>query len=180
MPWANLATPQRKGATLPKAQRAFKRCEGGRLECGTNVSTVPSHRPFNVSGQAGLLWKMRLGVTDGARTRDNRNHNPALYQLSYGHPQTHWAEKRKPALARPAWRAFTGILAFRPKPWRSLSPVVELFRKAVRTALRRHPLLPPRFRPVPGANHLPGQSHVTNLSLPLERMRHPQRGSRRL
>ena len=25
------------------------------------------------------------GVTDGARTRDNRNHNPGLYQLSYSH-----------------------------------------------------------------------------------------------
>ena len=25
------------------------------------------------------------GVTDGFRTRDNRIHNPALYQLSYGH-----------------------------------------------------------------------------------------------
>lgn len=25
------------------------------------------------------------GVTDGDRTRDNRNHNPGLYQLSYGH-----------------------------------------------------------------------------------------------
>ncbi len=25
------------------------------------------------------------GVADGARTRDNRNHNPGLYQLSYGH-----------------------------------------------------------------------------------------------
>ena len=24
-------------------------------------------------------------MTDGARTRDNRNHNPGLYQLSYGH-----------------------------------------------------------------------------------------------
>ena len=27
------------------------------------------------------------GVTDGDRTRDNRNHNPGLYQLSYGHHQ---------------------------------------------------------------------------------------------
>ncbi len=27
----------------------------------------------------------RSGVTDGDRTRDNRNHNPGLYQLSYGH-----------------------------------------------------------------------------------------------
>ena len=24
-------------------------------------------------------------MTDGARTRDNRNHNPGLYQLSYSH-----------------------------------------------------------------------------------------------
>jgi hypothetical protein len=26
-----------------------------------------------------------VGVTDGARTHDNRNHNPGLYQLSYSH-----------------------------------------------------------------------------------------------
>jgi hypothetical protein len=26
-------------------------------------------------------------VADGARTHDNRNHNPGLYQLSYSH---HW------------------------------------------------------------------------------------------
>ena len=25
------------------------------------------------------------GVDDGARTHDHRNHNPALYQLSYAH-----------------------------------------------------------------------------------------------
>ena len=25
------------------------------------------------------------GVNDGARTHDNRNHNPGLYRLSYGH-----------------------------------------------------------------------------------------------
>ena len=28
----------------------------------------------------GVLW-----VSDGARTRDNRDHNPVLYQLSYTH-----------------------------------------------------------------------------------------------
>ena len=27
----------------------------------------------------------RSGVNDGARTHDNRNHNPGLYQLSYIH-----------------------------------------------------------------------------------------------
>ncbi len=26
-----------------------------------------------------------IGVDDGARTHDNRNHNPGLYQLSYTH-----------------------------------------------------------------------------------------------
>ena len=28
---------------------------------------------------------MKSGVADGARTHDNRNHNPGLYQLSYSH-----------------------------------------------------------------------------------------------
>jgi hypothetical protein len=31
-----------------------------------------------------LTWDFR-GVSDGARTRDNRDHNPVLYQLSYTH-----------------------------------------------------------------------------------------------
>jgi hypothetical protein len=26
---------------------------------------------------------LKSGANDGARTRDNRNHNPGLYQLSY-------------------------------------------------------------------------------------------------
>src|SRR5260370_4863912 len=36
------------------------------------------------------------GVDDGTRTRDGRNHNPGLYQLSYVH------HRRTPAVARPA------------------------------------------------------------------------------
>ncbi len=31
------------------------------------------------------LFSRCYGVTDGFRTRDSWNHNPALYQLSYGH-----------------------------------------------------------------------------------------------
>ncbi|SPO67619.1 protein of unknown function [Pseudomonas sp. JV241A] len=31
----------------------------------------------------GRLWE--YGVDDGNRTHDHRNHNPALYQLSYVH-----------------------------------------------------------------------------------------------
>ena len=33
---------------------------------------------------AGLMYEF-LGVADGTRTHDDRNHNPGLYQLSYGH-----------------------------------------------------------------------------------------------
>ncbi len=32
-----------------------------------------------------LILKANFGVADGARTHDNRNHNPGLYQLSYSH-----------------------------------------------------------------------------------------------
>jgi hypothetical protein len=39
---------------------------------------------------------LKGGVDDGARTRDSRNHNPGLYQLSYVH------HRRKTKLARPA------------------------------------------------------------------------------
>lgn len=35
-----------------------------------------------------------FGVADGARTHDNRNHNPGLYQLSYSH-------RNEKLLARP-------------------------------------------------------------------------------
>ena len=35
--------------------------------------------------QALILRSEFCGVADGARTHDNRNHNPGLYQLSYSH-----------------------------------------------------------------------------------------------
>ncbi len=31
------------------------------------------------------MGDLKSGVADGARTHDNRNHNPGLYQLSYSH-----------------------------------------------------------------------------------------------
>ncbi len=46
-----------------------------------------------------------LGVADGTRTRDNRNHNPGLYQLSYshhcGHNQTLQHDRTRLILACP-------------------------------------------------------------------------------
>ena len=35
-------------------------------------------------------WK-KFGVADGARTHDNRNHNPGLYQLSYSHRRSSYS-----------------------------------------------------------------------------------------
>ena len=41
------------------------------------------------------------GVDDGARTRDRRNHNPELYQLSYVHQSLAGPAGRDPFLVRP-------------------------------------------------------------------------------
>ena len=43
-------------------------------QSGRTMKKEPQRAPFSASG-----------VADGARTHDNRNHNPGLYQLSYGH-----------------------------------------------------------------------------------------------
>jgi hypothetical protein len=42
------------------------------------------------------IYDKKYGVADGDRTRDNRNHNPGLYQLSYSH------RRRTRGLVRPA------------------------------------------------------------------------------
>src|SRR5690606_23379236 len=47
---------------------------------------------FNGWMSGGECWRLAglagLGVTDGARTHDNRSHSPGLYQLSYDHHRT--------------------------------------------------------------------------------------------
>ena len=52
------------------------------------LSRAVSSLPANLAG-APARWRRvasgRLGVGDGIRTRGHRNHNPALYQLSYTH-----------------------------------------------------------------------------------------------
>ena len=50
--------------------------------CSIQLSYTPrevsEHRQQVFSGKV-------IGVTDGARTHDNRSHSPGLYQLSYDH-----------------------------------------------------------------------------------------------
>ena len=48
------------------------------------LARLPRRAAQQKARQAGLL-KVVYGVADGTRTRDDRNHNPGLYQLSYSH-----------------------------------------------------------------------------------------------
>ena len=46
----------------------------------------PGPKPGALPGCAMLRFQLlKVGVNDGIRTRDNWNHNPGLYQLSYIH-----------------------------------------------------------------------------------------------
>ncbi len=50
--------------------------------------TTPGPKPGALPGCAMLRFIFKeIGVNDGIRTRDNWNHNPGLYQLSYIHHQ---------------------------------------------------------------------------------------------
>jgi hypothetical protein len=54
------------------------------------------------------------GVDDGARTRDNRNHNPGLYQLSYVHHRLHCRNGMvRPAGIEPATAGLEGRCSIR-------------------------------------------------------------------
>ncbi|SJM89104.1 hypothetical protein CRENPOLYSF1_100015 [Crenothrix polyspora] len=61
------------------------------------------------------------GVNDGARTRDNRNHNPGLYQLSYAHHKTLFQEMARLAGLEPATPSLEGWcsirLSYKRKMW---------------------------------------------------------------
>ena len=59
-----------------RMQRALEHAPVGRRPC-----EFISHRRSIKE----RIMEMMSGVDDGARTRDNRNHNPGLYQLSYTH-----------------------------------------------------------------------------------------------
>ena len=53
------------------------------IECITTPQSEIKNAPHMYAGRFCLT-----GVADGARTHDNRNHNPGLYQLSYSHHRT--------------------------------------------------------------------------------------------
>ena len=54
----------------------------GYMDGRVRLKTKKGYKPKHVT----LCFYYRiLGVADGTRTHDNRNHNPGLYQLSYSH-----------------------------------------------------------------------------------------------
>ena len=59
--------------------------------CSIQLSYTPGKVGASLQKQL-MPWKVsdfgllrEIGVTDGARTHDNRSHSPGLYQLSYDH-----------------------------------------------------------------------------------------------
>ena len=50
--------------------------------CSIQLSYTPGERSEH---DKRLVSDCGNGVTDGARTHDNRSHSPGLYQLSYDH-----------------------------------------------------------------------------------------------
>ncbi|CAA9890902.1 conserved hypothetical protein [Candidatus Methylobacter favarea] len=52
-------------------------------------------------------------MNDGARTRDNRNHNPGLYQLSYAHHSMGYLEMARLAGLEPATPGLEGRCSIR-------------------------------------------------------------------
>src|SRR3989344_2877013 len=92
-----------------KSKSAAANCEDGSAgggwgeECRAVRANTERDQPRRLLGQAGLhssgvsrkcvrisfrVWS-QIGVTDGARTRNNQLNKLGLYQLSYGHHYTH-------------------------------------------------------------------------------------------
>ncbi len=57
-----------------------------------------------------------LGVTEGTRTPDTRDHNPVLYQLSYSHHVRRRLARRRPMIATPRDCASSGFRRCRAVP----------------------------------------------------------------
>ncbi len=67
-------------AGVARLERATHGLEG---RCSIQLSYTPRERSEHRHHVS--VDREKYGVTDGARTHDNRSHSPGLYQLSYDH-----------------------------------------------------------------------------------------------
>jgi hypothetical protein len=73
----------RSAAVVPAARGAAAAPD---QSASARVSRSPGKsRPPRRASPGGGATLAPLGVRDGNRTRDTRDHNPVLYQLSYSH-----------------------------------------------------------------------------------------------
>ena len=88
---------------------------GARYSHGGNKRGVGNDK---ARSKPGFVFEI-FGVADGARTHDNRNHNPGLYQLSYSHRKPQIIARSGASPARTAREKLSGL---RPRPVRARPP----------------------------------------------------------
>ena len=71
---------------------------------GSAKTRIPARARFPKGGPSGRSALRQQEVADGIRTRDHRDHNPGLYQLSYRHRGAHRIARRGPAVGVAAAR----------------------------------------------------------------------------
>ncbi len=86
MATTNLYFSQRLMTEFVLALEGTKTLYRWRHTAGMRQKATPNKKAYyRFRSRLSLPIKALLGVADGARTHDNRNHNPGLYQLSYSH-----------------------------------------------------------------------------------------------
>ena len=96
-----------RGYCLLATPAIFNSDQGSQVRCGlfnrsrssdtSSAFNAPGNyaslqrSPTNKNALQIIAGRFKFGVADGARTHDNRNHNPGLYQLSYSHRRSSYS-----------------------------------------------------------------------------------------
>jgi hypothetical protein len=87
---ATRGSPQRILYYETTAHRGFGGTHSTRSRCrDVAISTAPRFQHRRAGVRLCLFVRLSVRVANGTRTRDHRDHNPGLYQLSYRHRARH-------------------------------------------------------------------------------------------